>query len=59
VEHEGQFFTLDNRRLLVFSEAGQEVPFRMATKAEIAKEWARKFSTTAEQGWGQFITVRP
>jgi hypothetical protein len=59
VEHEGQLFTLDNRRLLVFSQAGQQVPFRMATEAEIAKEFANKFSTTSAQSWGQFITVRP
>ena len=59
VEHEGQLFTLDNRRLLTFSQAGQQVPFRMATEAEIAREWASKFTTTQAQGWGQFITVRP
>jgi hypothetical protein len=59
VEHEGQLFTLDNRRLLTFSQAGQRVPFRMATEAEIAREWASKFTTTEAQGWGQFITVRP
>ena len=59
VEHEGRLFTLDNRRLLVFSEAGQQVPFRMATEAEIAEEFAKKFTTTAAEGWGRFITVRP
>jgi RHS repeat-associated protein len=58
---DGALFTLDNRRLLVFSEAGLQVPFRMATDAEVAAEVAgqfTKFTTTAEQGWGQFITVR-
>ncbi|MEF9387276.1 RHS repeat domain-containing protein [Ralstonia solanacearum species complex bacterium KE056] len=59
VEHEGQLFTLDNRRLLVFSQAGKEVPYRMATEAGIAREFASKFSTTVTQGWGKFITVRP
>jgi len=58
-ERNGQFFTLDNRRLLVFSEAGLKVPFRMATNAEISKEFSTKFTTTAVQGWGQFTTVRP
>jgi len=55
----GMLFTLDNRRLLVFSQAGQQVPFRMATQSEIEKEFANKFSTTSAQGWDQFITVRP
>jgi hypothetical protein len=59
VEHEGQLFTLDNRRLLTFSLADQQVPFRMATVAEITKEWVSKFTTTAAQEWGKFITVRP
>jgi hypothetical protein len=59
VEHEGQLFTLDNRRLAAFSAAGRQVPFRMATPAEISAEWSSKFTTTAEQGWGKYITVRP
>jgi hypothetical protein len=59
VEHEGQLFGLDNRRLLTFSQAGQQVPFRMAIEAEIAREWTSKFTTTWAQGCGQFITVRP
>jgi len=59
VEHEGKLFTLDNRRLLVFSQADQKVPFRMATEAEIEREFINKFTTTPAQGWGQFITVRP
>jgi RHS repeat-associated protein len=57
----GALFTLDNRRLLVFSEAGLQVPFRMATEAEVAAEMTgpfSKFTTTASQGWGRFITVR-
>jgi filamentous hemagglutinin len=60
-EQDGALFTLDNRRLLVFSQAGQQVPFRFATAAEIAAETGgpfNKLTTTAAQGWGQFITVR-
>ncbi len=59
VLHEGSLYTLDNRRLAAFAAAGREIPYRMATQAEIAWEWARKFKTTVEQGMGQYITVRP
>lgn len=59
VEQDGLLFTLDNRRLAAFSAAGRQIPYRMATAKEIAAEWTRKFTTTAEQGWGQYITVRP
>lgn len=59
VERGGQLFTLDNRRLLVFSEAGRRVPFVMATPAEIAKEFPSKFTTGPNQGFGIFIMVRP
>jgi hypothetical protein len=45
VEHEGQLYTLDNRRLEAFQRAGVNVPYRMATPKEIAKEWPRKFTT--------------
>ena len=46
VEHDGQLFSLDNRRLLAFRLAdGIEIPFRLATNAEISKEWVRKFTT--------------
>jgi hypothetical protein len=58
-EHQGALYTLDNRRLVVFSHAGQQVPFRMATEAELAKEFTGKFTTTEAQGWGLFIEVRP
>jgi RHS repeat-associated protein len=58
-QRNGMLHTLDNRRLLVFSEAGMQVPFRMATEAEIAREFTSKFTTTAAQGWGKFISVRP
>ncbi len=59
VERDGLLWTLDNRRLASFSAGGQQVPFRMANQAEISAEWAMKFKTTANQGWGQFIEVRP
>lgn len=58
VVHDGMLYTLDNRRLLAFSAAGREVPYRMATTAEFAKEWVTKFTTTIEQGLGKYITVR-
>ncbi|MGH8018411.1 MAG: hypothetical protein ACREIA_08990 [Opitutaceae bacterium] len=58
VERNGQLFTLDNRRLAAFSAADRPIPYRMATPAEAAKD-SFKFTTTAEQGWGQFIEVRP
>jgi hypothetical protein len=45
VEHEGSLFSLDNRRLAAFGEAGVNVPYRMATPAEIAREWSSKFTT--------------
>jgi hypothetical protein len=58
-EKDGLLYSLDNRRLAAFSAAGRPVPYRMATSQEVAKEWTKKFTTTAEQGWGQYITVRP
>jgi hypothetical protein len=60
-ESDGQLFTLDNRRLLVFSEAGLDVPYVMATDAEVLTETTgdfSKFTTTVAQGFGQFISVR-
>jgi hypothetical protein len=45
VERNGQFFTLDNRRLEAFRRAGVAILWRMATAEEIAAEvW--KFTTT-------------
>lgn len=56
-EQEGQLFTLDNRRLLIFSQAGREVPFVWAAPGEVAAQsW--KFTATAEQGGGWFIRVK-
>jgi hypothetical protein len=59
-EFQGQLYTLDNRRLLVFSHAERDVPFTMvdATTA-IATEIKKKGTTTAAYGWGRFITVLP
>jgi hypothetical protein len=59
VEHEGQLFTLDNRRLAAFAAANRQVPYRMASAEEIAAEWLKKFTTGPEQQWGRYITVRP
>ncbi len=48
VEHRGNLFTLDNPRLAAFGAAGVDVPYRMATPLEIAREWAAKFTTTTD-----------
>lgn len=54
VEREGQFFTLDNRRLEAFRRAGVKVPYRMATPEEASRE-AWKFTT---KNGGTSIRVR-
>jgi hypothetical protein len=54
VEREGQKFTLDNRRLIAFQEAGVPVPYRMATASEIRRD-AFKFTT---QNGGTSIQLR-
>ncbi|HEX6235791.1 MAG TPA: DNRLRE domain-containing protein [Acidimicrobiales bacterium] len=55
VEYKGRLFTLDNRRLAAFGEAGISAPYRMATPREIAREWKSKFTTDTE---GQSIQLR-
>lgn len=46
VVKDGHLFTLDNRRLWAFQQAGMDVPCRMATPQEAAKAVSRnKFST--------------
>jgi hypothetical protein len=56
-EQDGGLFTLDNRRLSIFSAAGRDVPFVWATPAEVtAESW--KFTATAEQAGGWFIRVK-
>lgn len=53
----GDLATLDNRRLLIFSQAGREVPFVWASPAEVAAEsW--KFTATPQQMGGWFIRVK-
>lgn len=54
----GVLKTLDNRRLLAFSEAGRPVPYVWATPAEVAAE-AWKFTATPQQMGGWFIRVKP
>ncbi len=45
LERDRQIFTLDNRRLYAFQEAGVDIRYRLATAAENADEdW--KFTTT-------------
>jgi hypothetical protein len=55
VPREGELWSLDNRRLWAFKQAGVKVPFRMATPEEIAKEWIKKFTTDTQ---GLSIRVR-
>jgi hypothetical protein len=53
----GVLKTLDNRRLLAFSEAGRAVPYTWASPAEIAAEsW--KLTATPQQMGGWFIRVK-
>ncbi len=47
VEIQGSLFTLDNRRLVAFRRAGQEIPWTMATPEEVLDE-AWKFTTKNE-----------
>jgi RHS repeat-associated protein len=54
----GVLKTLDNRRLLAFSESGRPVPYVWATPAELAAE-AWKFTATPQQMGGWFIRVKP
>ena len=54
VEYDGDLYTLDNRRLAAFQEAGVDVPYRMATVQEAEAEgW--KFTTTNN---GTSIAIR-
>ncbi len=54
VPRDGTNYTLDNRRLWAFQQAGVDVPYRLATPAETAAE-AWKFTTT---NGGTSITMR-
>jgi len=53
-EKDGQIFTLDNRRLYAYQEAGVEILYRWATAEEVSAE-AWKFTTT---NGGTSIRVR-
>jgi hypothetical protein len=44
VEKDGEYYTLDNRRLPAFRRAGMALPWRLATDEEIAND-AIKFTT--------------
>ncbi|XBB67848.1 polymorphic toxin-type HINT domain-containing protein [Nocardioides sp. WV_118_6] len=54
LERNGSLFTLDNRRLAAFQEAGVDIPYRMATPGEIASE---KWKFTTRTG-GTSIRIR-
>lgn len=41
-------FSLDNRRLRAFQDAGVDIPYIFASKEELKKELIRKFTTTNE-----------
>ncbi len=53
-ESNGQWMTLDNRRLVAFQQAGVDVPYRLATAEEIA---AQAWKVTTTNG-GTSITIR-
>jgi hypothetical protein len=54
VEKDGQLFSLDNRRLEAFRQAGVKVPYRMATPEEASAEvW--KFTT---KNGGESVRIR-
>ncbi len=54
VDQGGELFTLDNRRLIAFQDAGVQVPYRMATASEITKD---AFKFTSQNG-GTSIQLR-
>ncbi|GAA5504552.1 hypothetical protein Dxin01_04330 [Deinococcus xinjiangensis] len=54
VEKDGKLFTLDNRRLYAYQQAGKDVPYRMATPEEVAKD---SFKFTTKNG-GVSIRIR-
>jgi len=55
VQQDGLLYTLDNRRLWAFQQAGVKVPYRMATEKEIAREVPRKLKTQNE---GASVRIR-
>jgi hypothetical protein len=55
VERDGVLWTLDNRRLEAFRQAGVHVPTVMAYEDEVRREWRRKFTTKND---GESVTIR-
>ena len=56
-ERNGQFYTLDNRRLAIFDMANRNIPFIRATQREVYwQSW--KFTATPHQQNGLFIRVK-
>jgi hypothetical protein len=51
---DGKLYSLDNRRLWAFKEAGKSMPYRMATPEEVSAE-AYKFTTKND---GASVRVR-
>jgi RHS repeat-associated protein len=59
VNYEDSLYTLDNRRLVAFQQAGVDVPVvRLPLTGPIAEEFARKFTTTPGLGMGLRIIIR-
>jgi hypothetical protein len=56
-ERNGSLYTLDNRRLLIFSQARLDIPYVWASPAEVAAE-AWKLTATASQANGWYIPVK-
>lgn len=55
VEKDGKVFTLDNRRLKAFQDAGVDVPFETVDFNSLTKKDLRKFNTTTD---GATIRIR-
>jgi hypothetical protein len=60
LQHEGKWFTLDNRRLAAFQMADTEIPFVIVSKSDpaIAATW-KKHSSTETDGFGIRIDKIP
>jgi hypothetical protein len=54
-EYQGQFWTLDNRRLAAFKLLGQDVPVTIMKFADVAEEFWEKHTTVTN---GLTIVVR-
>nr|WP_281422305.1 RHS repeat-associated core domain-containing protein [Arthrospiribacter ruber] len=55
VERNGEIFTLDNRRLKAFQEAGVDIPFQKVNLDSLPKRELEKFTTTNN---GESIRIR-